>query len=175
MELVYFPHATSVDNERRIATGWLPGALSDAGREQAATRRFLADEVDAVFTSDLTRAVETVDIAFGGSGLPVFHDARLRECNYGDLNGAPVAEIDAIRATRIHEPFPGGESYVDAVARLRSCLDDMARDWAGKRVAVIAHGAQRWGLEHLVNGTPLEDLVGKRDEWREEGWRYTYG
>jgi broad specificity phosphatase PhoE len=56
---------TSEDNETGIATGWLPGRLSDIGRQQArelgARRR--ADRPVAVFTSDLSRAVETAEIA----------------------------------------------------------------------------------------------------------------
>jgi broad specificity phosphatase PhoE len=40
--------------------------------------------IAVVFTSDLGRAVETADIAFGGTGIPVRRDARLRECDYGD-------------------------------------------------------------------------------------------
>jgi broad specificity phosphatase PhoE len=40
-----------------------------------------------VFTSDLARAVQTAEIAFAGSDLPIRRDQRLRECNYGRLNG----------------------------------------------------------------------------------------
>ena len=96
IELVYESHSTTVDNEERRATGWLPGVLSEAGREQAqalgARRR--DDGLDAVFSSDLARAVETARIAFEGSEVPLFLDWRLRECNYGELNGKPVAELD---------------------------------------------------------------------------------
>ncbi len=35
VQLVYETHSTSVDNEVGRATGWLGGALSHAGREQA--------------------------------------------------------------------------------------------------------------------------------------------
>ena len=42
---------------------------------------------------DLARALETAAIAFEGSDIPVRTDTRLRECNYGELNGAPVARL----------------------------------------------------------------------------------
>jgi broad specificity phosphatase PhoE len=96
VRLVYETHATTTDNDAGIATGWLPGRLSPAGRAQA---RELGERhargVDAVFASDLARAVETAAIAFAGRGIPVFQDHRLRECGYGDLNGRPVAEVAA--------------------------------------------------------------------------------
>jgi 2,3-bisphosphoglycerate-dependent phosphoglycerate mutase len=38
-----------------------------------------------VFSSDLARAVDTVDIAFAGYVVPVLLDWRLRECDYGEL------------------------------------------------------------------------------------------
>ncbi|MDP9180853.1 MAG: histidine phosphatase family protein [Chloroflexota bacterium] len=172
--IVYETHSTTLDNEPGFATGWLPGELSYAGRENAADlgRRRRDDAIDAVFTSDLARAVETARIAFGDSGVPIIQDARLRECNYGDLNGAPVATLNADRACRIEAPFPGGESYRQVVQRTQDFLGDLARDWDGKRVVLIAHSANRWALQTLLNGTTLLEGVVAPFEWQ-EGWSYT--
>ena len=75
LELVYETHSTSVDNDRGIATGWLPGELSELGREQARAlgERRRNDGIAVVYSSDLGRAVETAEIAFTGSGIPVRH------------------------------------------------------------------------------------------------------
>jgi broad specificity phosphatase PhoE len=124
-----------------------------------------------VYTSDLGRALETAELAFGGSGLPVHVDAHLRECDYGELNGRPVAEIDAERLRRIEEPFPGGESYRDVVARTRSFLDDVRARHDGECVLAIAHSANRWALQHLLDGTPLEELVLAPFDWQ-PGWEF---
>ncbi|TQF06057.1 histidine phosphatase family protein [Kitasatospora acidiphila] len=113
VEIVYETHSTTVDNEAGIATGWLPGRLSALGRRQAAElgERRRTGGFAAVFTSDLDRAVETARIAFPDGQPPLHQDVRLRECNYGDLNGTPVARIAAQRTRRIDDPFPGGQSY----------------------------------------------------------------
>ncbi len=173
VELVFETHSTSTDNEDGIATGWLDGRLSERGKEQArelgARRR--QDGVAAVFSSDSGRAAETAAIAFGGSGIPVFLDWRLRECDYGELNGMPVARVTEERARRIDEPFPGGESYRRVAERMQSFLIDLARDWDGRRVLLIGHSATRWALDHLLAGAPLEELVAAPFEWR-EGWLY---
>ena len=136
VEIVYETHSISVDNERGVATGWLDGELSERGRELALElgRRRRDDDLAVVFSSDLRRAVETAEIAFGGSGIPIRLDARLRECNYGELNGAPVARIESERSRRIDEPYPGGESYRDCVVRMSELLDDLAPEYDGKRV-----------------------------------------
>jgi broad specificity phosphatase PhoE len=173
VELVYETHATSVDNERGIATGWLDGELSARGREQALElgRRRRDDGVSAVYASDLGRAVETAGLAFAGTNIPVRQDRRLRECDYGELNGAPVAEVAAVRRRHLDEPFPGGESCRQVVERTRAFLADVARRHDGERIVVIAHSANRWALDHLVNGTPLEELVDAPFAWQ-PGWLY---
>jgi broad specificity phosphatase PhoE len=173
IELVYETHATTIDNERRRATGWLPGELSATGREQARSlgARRREDGLDAVFSSDLARAVETARIAFEGTNIPRFLDWRLRECNYGELNGRPVAEIDAQKARRVDEPYPGGESYRQVVGRVASLLDDLGARFEGARVLLISHGAPHWALQHLLEGRRLEELVTAPFEWQ-EGWTY---
>ena len=176
LEIVFETHSTSEDNERGVATGWLPGRLSEYGKEQAKAlgKRRGGDGLDAVYTSDLRRAVETAEIAFAGTDLPIHRDARLRECDYGELNGRPRAEIDAIRLRHVDDPFPGGESWRQAAERVRDFLDELARTRDGERVLLIGHAATRFALDHLVDGIPLEELVEPPFEWR-EGWEYRLG
>ncbi|MFN2467635.1 MAG: histidine phosphatase family protein [Gaiellaceae bacterium] len=173
VEIVFETHSISTDNEAGIATGWLPGRLSEEGRSLAAKlgERRRGDGIAAVFTSDLRRAVETAEIAFAGSGIPIHQDPRLRECDYGPLNGMPVALVAAQRSQRTDEPFPGGESYRQAAERVRDFLDDLWPAYDGRRVLVIGHSATRWALEHLLAGAALEDLVDAPFEWQ-EGWLY---
>lgn len=174
VDIVFETHATSIDNEAGIATGWLPGELSPAGRRQAKElgERRRADGLSVVFTSDLARAVQTAEIAFAASGVPVLVDTRLRECDYGDYNGMPVARLAAERARRIDHPFPGGQSYRQVVHQTGLFLRDLLDGWDRARVLVIAHSANRWALDHLLAGHPLEELVGQPFRWR-EGWTYT--
>lgn len=174
VEIVYETHSISTDNEAGIATGWLPGRLSAEGRrlagELGARRR--DDGVAAVLVSDLARATETAQLAFGGSGIPVFTDARLRECDYGELNGALVERLARERARHIDEPYPGGQSYRQVVAGMRDFLRELVTGWDGNRVVLIGHSATRWALECLLAGAALEDLVDAPFEWQ-EGWTYS--
>lgn len=174
VEIVYETHSVTTDNEAGFATGWLPGRLSAAGRRLARElgERRRADDIGAVFVSDLGRAVETAEIAFAGSGIPIHRDARLRECNYGALNGMPVARLAAERSRHIDAPYPDGESYAQVVARMRAFLRDLAAAWDGRRILVIAHSANKWALECLLNGSSLVDLVDAPFDWR-PGWLYT--
>jgi 2,3-bisphosphoglycerate-dependent phosphoglycerate mutase len=172
--VVFETHATSEDNEAGLATGWSGGRLSEAGREQATQLgiRRRQDGIDVVFTSDLNRAVETAEIAFANTDLPVLLDWRLRECNYGLMNGMPSSQLDAERRGRLDEPFPGGESWRGAVQRVARFLDELAEERDGQRVLVVGHVATRWALDHQLSGRVLEELVSEPFHWQ-EGWEYT--
>ena len=173
--LIYETHSTTVDNETGHATGWLPGELSPQGilNAQALGLRRRDDGVAAVFCSDLRRAVQTAAIAFDGTDIPLFLDWRLRETNYGDLNGMPTSTLHAERASRVHIPFPGGESWREAADRTLEALHDIAKRFDGKRVVVIGHAAQRYLLRSLFEGMALEEAVMVPFEWQ-EGWVYEF-
>ena len=174
IELVYETHSTTIDNETGIATGWLEGTLSEMGRVQAAElgERRRDDGLAAVFTSDLGRAIETAEIAFAGSELPVHHDWRLRECNYGELNGTPAAELDEAGASAPDRRAVPGRRELPAGRRAHAgFLNDLFPDRDGSRVLLIAHSANRWALQHLLLGAPLEEVVGAPFDWQ-EGWEY---
>jgi broad specificity phosphatase PhoE len=176
IEIVYETHSTTVDNERGRATGWLPGELSERGRTEARSlgSRRRDDGIAAVFTSDLGRSVETVSIAFAGTDIPVLHDWRLRECDYGQRNGMPADEMHRGRRERLDQPYPGGESWRQAVARAGRVLGDLPVRWDGQRVLIVGHVATRWGLDHFINGTALEDLIDADFDWQ-PGWEYRLG
>jgi broad specificity phosphatase PhoE len=169
MRLIYETHSITLDNERGTATGWLPGELSADGLRLAAELGPRRKDVDVVFSSDLRRAVHTVELA--GLAAPHFVDWRLRECNYGELNGAPVDALDP-RTDRIHEPFPGGQSYDDVVELTRSFLADVKRWYDRATVLVVAHSANRWALEHLLGSrAPMAELIVAPFNWQ-PGWEY---
>jgi len=172
-EIVFETHSVTEDNERGIATGWLPGRLSERGRALATAlgHRHRNDRIAAVFTSDLRRAVQTAELAVEGTDLPVLHDWRLRECDYGSLNGTSAAALRAGRPSHLDQPYPGGESWRQAVERVRGFLADLPTRWDGDRVLVIGHTATKWALDHVIDGVALEALLAADFAWQ-EGWEY---
>ena len=173
-QIVFETHSITEDNERGIATGWHHGRLSDRGRLLARElgERRRNDGIQAVFTSDLRRAIETAEIAFGETPIPIHQDWRLRECNYGERNGTPRDELERARRKHLDHPHPGGESWRQAIRRVEPFLDDLRVRWRSGRVLLIGHIATRWALEHYLNGVPLEDLAGAEFTWR-AGWEYS--
>lgn len=165
-------HATTYDNEAHRASGFNDAELSPRGIKEAQEKgeRYADDYFDAVFCSDLQRAFKTAEIAFGDK-YKIIRDARLRECDYGDYTGHGSEEIERERPLRITEPFPNGESYTQTTARMRSFLQDLLRDYDGKRVLIIGHRATQYGLKNVIDGVPLEEITTEKFIWQ-PGWKY---
>ena len=176
VRITYFVHGTTTDNEQRLSSGWNDVALSALGEGQAhALKETLeGQKFDAVFTSDLVRAVRTGEIAFDAS-IPHVADARLRECNYGDMNGGPSELVEPMQENAITIPMPGGESYEDVKTRTEDFLSILAQEYDGKHVAIVAHKAPQLALEVLLRGKTWEEAFA--EDWRktkawQPGWEY---
>lgn len=177
VKITYFVHSITTDNEAEVASGWKDVELSELGlaklkevKEMVKGRTF-----DVVFSSDLKRAVDTAETLWGGQFL-IIQDSRLRECNYGDLNGGPSDIVEKMQEKEcLEEPFPGGESYEDVKVRIADFLSYLKLNYDGKHVAIVGHKAPQIALEVLLNNKTWEQAL--KDDWRktkswQPGWEY---
>lgn len=173
VSIVFETHSWSEDNAQARASGWNHSRLSPEGQRLAVELgdRRRDDGIDTVFTSDLQRAVETAEVAFAGLSVPILHDWRLRECNYGDSNGMPAVEFHQDKSRYAVDPYPGGESWAVAVKRVDWFMNDLARYCDGQRVLVIGHVATFWGIVQYFDGTPVTDLIDSGFDWK-LGWEF---
>ncbi len=172
LNIIFETHATSLDNEAHLSSGHNDVALSPVGERQAKElgERYKDQKFDAIFCSDLQRSYKTAQIAFDNR-FPIIQDRRLRECDYGDLTQHPSAEVDKEKPSRIVKPFPNGESYEDCMKRMKEFLDELKKNYDGKRVMIIGHRATQYGLDNLINGIDLKTLVSTPFKWQ-PGWEY---
>jgi broad specificity phosphatase PhoE len=151
--------------------------LSENGEGQAAALgRWMAGQgFDCVRVSPYVRAQQTAGLAVATAGIdiPVVVDERLREREFGVLDGLTRKGITALwpqeseRRAAVgkfyHRP-PGGESWTDAALRVRSALADIRRDWADQRVMVVAHQVVVLLFRYVVEGmTEAEVLAVDRE------------
>lgn len=176
VKITYFVHGTTTDNEENKSSGWNDVKLSDLGVQQSKDLAALtADKTfDAVFTSDLSRAINSADLSWGKK-FPTYADNRLRECNYGDLNGKSSDIVEPLQEKSITTPMPNGESYEDVKARINDFLDFIRNEYEGKGIAIVAHKAPQLALDVLLNGMTWEDAFA--NDWRKQkawkpGWEY---
>ena len=175
INITYFVHGTTFDNEEKKASGWLPGELSPKGIMQANNLKELIknNNFDIVFCSDLNRAIQSANILFKGQ-KEIIQDNRIRECNYGDLNGKNNLEV--IYENHINTPFPNGESMLNVELRIKSFLTYLLENYNNKNIAIVAHKAPQLAIEVLLNNKTWEQAI--NEDWRktkswQPGWNYT--
>ncbi len=173
LRITYFVHGTTVDNEHGIATGLVPGELSALGKQQCfdLKEKIKDKHFDAVFCSDLKRAVESAKITFGPHVIP---DERLRECNYGDLNQKSEELHRQFEKGNdlINGGYPHGESLKQVEKRLRNFLNSIYPQYQGKRIAIVAHRAPQLALEAILQWKTWQQAI--KEDWRLQtppGWK----
>ena len=176
IKITYFVHGTTLDNENHKSSGWNDAKLSDLGIIQSKDlTKLTADKVfDAVFTSDLSRAIDSAHLAWGDT-YPQYSDKRLRECNYGDLNGEDSDIVEPMQEKSINTPMPNGESYEDVKVRVNDFLNSIREDFDGRHIAIVAHKAPQLALDVLLKGMTWDEAFA--NDWRKKkawqpGWEY---
>jgi len=174
MKIYFAAHSTTKDNETEIASGWKDVELSELGIKQSKElgERFKSIKIDLICCSNLKRAVDTVEIAFGDR-IPVIIDKRLRELNYGDFNGKPSEIVSYMKKEKIKEPFPNGESYEQAMVRIHDFYKELKDKYPDKTILVVGHRATQFGLDTLAGGKTLEECLNVPFKWQPY-WEYEF-
>ena len=174
--LVLVRHGQSEWNLKNLFTGWKDPDLTELGVKEAiaAGRKLKAEGLsfDVAFTSALTRAQHTLDLALkemGQSGIPVTKNLALNERDYGDLSGLNKDDARAkFGEEQVHiwrrsydVPPPGGESLRDTVARtlpyyVQEILPGVLR---GERTLVAAHGNSLRALIMVLEKLTPEQIL----------------
>ena len=174
-KIIYFVHGTTTDNASKLCSGWKEAMLNDLGREQAENlgnvSKERGDKFDIIFTSDLKRAIESSNIAFPEVEKNI--DKRLRECNYGELDGQHKSLV--VYEEHIDTPFPNGESLKDVEKRMRNFVGYIKTNYKGKTIGIVAHRAPQLALDVIINGCSWEEA--NANDWRktgdwQPGWEY---
>lgn len=171
--LIYFVHGTTYDNASKKCSGWKQVELNDLGKEQAKNLGKINSDIkfDVIFTSDLIRAIDSANIAF--PDVLKIQDKRLRECNYGTLDGEDRNLI--IYEEHIDKPFPNGESLKDVEARVRSFINDVLKNYKGKTIGIVAHRSPQLAFEVITKNITWQQA--NENDWRktgnwQPGWKY---
>jgi probable phosphoglycerate mutase len=139
------------------------GSLTTLGRAQARElgERLAGERVAGVVCSELSRSVQTGEIAAAALGLPVEVRRGLQEFAIGDFLGRawdPLVFDPIIAgwlAGDLTPAVPGGESGAQVADRVLAVLDDVADRFRGETVLVISHGGVILALMgRLVPGSP---------------------
>jgi probable phosphoglycerate mutase len=141
-------HGETAANRNGVIQGQTDVPLSPEGEKQARLlgRRWRGKHFDAVYSSDLSRALRTAELAF--PAVKPTATPALREMNLGAWVGHTTFEIAerfpkewrAFRAGDIDCRITDGESRRELIARTEKFFREAAARHAGQEVLVVTHG-----------------------------------
>lgn len=170
-KIIIIRHGHSLSNKAGTFTGQLDIDLSETGFRQAElTSKYVIDnfKVDAIYSSPLSRACNTVKNVSEHFNLPIIKDDRLKEINGGKWQGMKFDDIAILYPEEHrnwlidigHTRCPDGESMGDVTERVKSFLNDVLKQNDGKTIVVCAHGGVIRATQCHVQNV---DLYGMKD------------
>ena len=166
--LLVIRHGQSVSNIRGVFTGNLDLPLTQQGQRQAEiTAEYILNNhtVDAVYSSDLCRAMDTANAVARQLQLPLFTDKGLREIYAGEWEGKSFDELTerypsyGVWRTDIGNCVPeGGESVAQLSTRVIDAFTGIANRHDGKTVVVATHATPIRALQCHCEGKPASEM-----------------
>ncbi len=173
MRIYLIRHGESEANKIHQIQGHMNSPLSELGREQAksAGEKLLADQItfDTIYSSDLSRAIETVQIITGILGVKdIIFDERLREMNLGDIEGKIFTELTEDEREFLNTCWedhsiriPNGETTNEFKLRVKEVFEEITNSGDGdSTILVVAHGGS---LFHILKSTL--NIMPEDQEW----------
>jgi len=164
MRLITVRHGESESNISGVTAGWMDVELSDEGLRQAkkVALRLKNENIDAIFSSDLKRAVKTAEEIAKYHDCEVVLDKRLREQNRGRYEGGPGknlwADLKASGKNILEWKPENGESFGEVKKRFMNFLSEIEKKYKNKTVLVVSHGVALSILSrHFHNDFDLEN------------------
>ncbi len=168
MKLHLVRHGETECNRMMIVQGWVHTPLNFRGRGQAEElRRQLTDrkiDINALYSSDLLRAVQTAEILNQDLGLEIHLDPRLREVKRGIWNLQYIPEIRE-KYRKLWErwdsdPYnmrpPLGESLKDAEKRILDFVKDLKKFHGSREnILVVTHRLLIVSFKSLFEGVKV--------------------
>ena len=163
-EIVAVRHGQTISNRDGIIQGQSDTELDRLGllQARAAAKRLKSWQFDAVFSSDLARAMNTAKIILQNHpALKIEPTPALREWNLGFMQGKRIADLNtqypemmqAFRSDLDDLEIPEGESLNEFQTRVSNFINDLAKNYSGKRVLLVTHGgAMQRILKHTTGG-----------------------
>ncbi len=168
-ELIFVRHGESTFNRDRRWQGQSQDALlSDLGWRQAdcAAQALAGSGASALFSSDLTRAMQTAVAIAATTRLPIFPDTRLREIDSGRWTNRLSDEVTLEEPDRVNAwnnvpattSLPDGEGLAQAQQRILAFVAERIPAYDGHSVIVAIHGAILQTLMAAASDIPLDQL-----------------
>jgi probable phosphoglycerate mutase len=186
--LTLIRHAEAEGNLYRRCHGWFDGKITPTGRLQIQRleeriRRDVANGIryDVIYSSDLTRTMETAGAVSRATGLPITPHPGLREIHSGeweDLTWGYCMRKDN-ELLKSYGAYPewqikGGESIAQLSRRVSDALEEILCDNSGKSICIVSHMVAIRALFCRIYDIPVDKFNSAPDVSNASVSCYTY-
>ncbi len=160
-------HGETTWNSKGLVQGQRDPGLSPVGREQIARccRTLAEASPEAIYSSDLRRALESAAPISRALGVGFRADPDLRERSLGDAEGLPATRLgperSGVTAGRVVDADAaptGGESVRQLYERVASCAARILSLHKGD-IVLVCHGGVVRALCAWLDGVPPEEMA----------------
>ena len=169
MKLYIIRHGETVLNKQGLMQGWLDKELNNNGRDLAVItgQAMKGIRFDRCISSPLIRARETAELILRESGntAAIEIDDRIREINFGDLEGKGMSEMIGENYRFLADPlnfigFPNGESIIDLCKRTQEFMKELLAKDDGKVYLISTHGCAMRAMVNYLKDDPSDFWYG---------------
>lgn len=172
--VIFVRHGETLWNHSKRYQGHSDIPLNEKGLQQAkmVAQRLKNESIRAVYSSDLTRAVQTAEAIAEPHSLQTVALPELREVNFGLWEGLRYEEImaawpevlSAIYSRPGTDRIPGGESFYEVQERTARGLKKCIAGHSEETIVIVSHGGTMRVLLCDALGLPIEKMWSLRQD-----------
>lgn len=166
--LILVRHAETDGNQKDVFHGWTDVDLSEKGHAQAkkVAERLKKEDIDVLYSSSLTRALQTAGYISESINLPIIKSDGLKEINGGDWENIEYSKLPELFPDEHHtwrnalheHQMPNGESIKAFQARLIQEIKSIIDKNRGKTICAVTHGNAIKALMCCFYDFPIEKI-----------------
>ncbi|MEK7658392.1 MAG: histidine phosphatase family protein [Patescibacteria group bacterium] len=160
-------HGEALSNVKNIVSCWPEKFENSLTKNGISQIKIVAQElrnknINLVLASDLLRTKQTAEISGNILGIKPEYDKRLREIDFGILNGGLASDFEKYFKNyleRIDKATPEGENYKDVFKRVADFFKEINNKYKDKNILIISHQAPLFLLEGYMRGFSIEQTI----------------
>ncbi len=161
MELIFYRHPTP-DAARGLCYGRLDLEIGPTGPAEIERACETSPAITRLIASPARRAMALAAPLAEVANATLSIDERLWEMDMGRWEGRLWSDIDRSESDpwaedALNRPTPGGEAFVDVIARVKEVLDEIDAP-----TCIVAHAGPIRAAQMLLTGASFDDVFAKQ-------------
>lgn len=157
MKFIFVRHGKTHFNEIGLTQGWCDSPLSKIGQKQVQSMRkqLMEIPIDKAYSSNLGRAIETVNVLIKNRNIKLEVDERLKEINFGIMEGVSQEIVNLLQIESTdwlndmdmdYRPYEGEEIH-EVIKRHREVFEEI-REGASEKdtILIVGHGCSLYAF-----------------------------